>query len=35
VEVDDVTYVSTSFPQFRGLMEQLGGKFTVPEKQTR
>ncbi len=30
VAVDDVTYVSTSFPEFRGLMEQLGAGFAAP-----
>jgi len=25
--VDDVTFVATSFPEFRGLMEQIGGSF--------
>ena len=27
VEVDDVSFVATSFPEFRGLMEQLGATF--------
>ncbi|MFM9938371.1 MAG: 3-phosphoshikimate 1-carboxyvinyltransferase [Hyphomicrobiaceae bacterium] len=27
VEVDDMTFVATSFPEFRALMEQLGAKF--------
>lgn len=31
VAVDDVTYVSTSFPEFRGLMEKLGAQFETPE----
>ena len=31
VGVDDVTYVSTSFPEFRGLMEKLGAQFETPE----
>jgi 3-phosphoshikimate 1-carboxyvinyltransferase len=35
VTVDDVTYVSTSFPEFRGLMEQLGAQFATPELQVR
>jgi 3-phosphoshikimate 1-carboxyvinyltransferase len=35
VTVDDVTYVSTSFPEFRGLMEQLGAQFATPELHVR
>lgn len=31
VAVDDVTYVSTSFPEFRGLMEKLGAQFETPK----
>ncbi|MFM9850554.1 MAG: 3-phosphoshikimate 1-carboxyvinyltransferase [Hyphomicrobiaceae bacterium] len=31
VAVDDVTYVSTSFPEFRGLMEKLGAQFEPPK----
>lgn len=31
VTVDDVTYVSTSFPEFRNLMERLGAGFATPE----
>jgi len=31
VAVDDVTYVSTSFPEFRGLMQRLGAGFETPE----
>ncbi len=31
VAVDDVTYVSTSFPEFRGLMEKLGAAFETPK----
>ena len=27
VEVDDMTFVATSFPEFRALMEQLGARF--------
>lgn len=30
VAVDDVSYVSTSFPEFRGLMERLGARFATP-----
>jgi 3-phosphoshikimate 1-carboxyvinyltransferase len=29
VTVDDVTYVATSFPEFRGLMERLGARFAA------
>lgn len=28
VEVDDVTFVATSFPEFRSLITELGGRFT-------
>ncbi len=28
VEVDDVTFVATSFPEFRALITELGGRFT-------
>lgn len=31
VTVDDVTYVSTSFPEFRSLMEKLGAQFETPK----
>jgi 3-phosphoshikimate 1-carboxyvinyltransferase len=27
VTVDDVTFIATSFPEFRGLMEQLGARY--------
>jgi 3-phosphoshikimate 1-carboxyvinyltransferase len=30
VAVDDVTFVSTSFPAFRPLMERLGATFALP-----
>jgi len=29
VEVDDMTFVATSFPEFRSLMEQIGARFGV------
>ena len=31
VTVDDAGIIATSFPEFRGLMEQLGATFAVPE----
>jgi 3-phosphoshikimate 1-carboxyvinyltransferase len=31
VTVDDADTIATSFPEFRGLMEQLGATFAVPE----
>lgn len=31
VTVDDVTYVSTSFPEFRSLMQRLGAQFVTPK----
>ncbi len=31
VAVDDMTYVATSFPEFRGLMERLGAQFEMPK----
>jgi 3-phosphoshikimate 1-carboxyvinyltransferase len=31
VAIDDVTYVATSFPEFRGLMEKLGAQFETPK----
>ena len=31
VTVDDADTIATSFPEFRGLMEQLGAAFIVPE----
>jgi 3-phosphoshikimate 1-carboxyvinyltransferase len=31
VTVDDADTIATSFPEFRGLMEQLGATFVVPE----
>jgi 3-phosphoshikimate 1-carboxyvinyltransferase len=31
VAVDDMTYVATSFPAFRGLMESLGAEFETPK----
>lgn len=31
VRVDDITYVSTSFPEFTGLMQQIGAMFGTPE----
>jgi 3-phosphoshikimate 1-carboxyvinyltransferase len=30
VTVDDVTFVATSFPEFRGLMASLSAKFQAP-----
>jgi len=31
VTVDDSETIATSFPEFRGLMEQLGATYSVPE----
>jgi 3-phosphoshikimate 1-carboxyvinyltransferase len=30
VTVDDTTMIATSFPEFRGLMESLGARYTAP-----
>ena len=31
VSVDDADTIATSFPEFRGLMERLGARYSVPE----